>query len=302
PYRALDLYDRPGDGTLEELHAYGAFLYPRYLTEHGVDPSLIADVWTQSPNGVLDGLSEQLAARGLSFSTTFGDFAAANAVWDYALGAEYAARVQQEQGTWDQKPTVGYVPVGGTAGMVQAPSETLPEGLGYNLVSYANPPAGTLVVELELAAVGSQGSPADWQPRLVVEEAEGSRILPVEGGKISVELDGEERAVWLVAAQAARPLLPGETWGWAWSVHSEKKEEEVVPPPPSCACAGGPGGPGYLGLLLIPLLRRRYSPEACFSSSKPGNSERSGTTTISMRRLDTRPSRVLLSATGRYSP
>lgn len=303
PHRALDLYDRPGDGTLEELHAYGAFLYPRYLTEHGLDPQLIAEVWMQSPEGVIEGLADRLEAQGTSLSTTFGDFAGATAVWDYALGAEYAARVQQEQGTWDRKPTVGYVPVGGTAGMVPAPLETLPEGLSYNLVSYANPPAGTLVVELELASVGSQGSPADWQPRLVVEEADGSNTLPIEGGKITVELDGEERAVWLVAAQAARPDIPGETWSWAWSVRSEAEEEEdVIPPPPSCACAGGGGGPAYLGLLLLPLLRRRYSPAACFSSSKPGNSERSGTTTISMRRLDTRPSRVLLSATGRYSP
>ena len=302
PYRSLDLYDRPGDGTLEELHAYGAFLYPRYLTEHGLDPQLIADVWTQSEGGALDGIATQLAARGYNFAETFGDFAAANAVWDYHLGEDYAARVQLDQGTWDKKPIVGFVPVGGTAGFVPAPEESLPEGLAYNLVSYANPPAGTLVVELELGATGSQGSPADWQPRLVVEEAEGSRVLPIQNGHLTVELSGEEVAIWLVAAQAARPLLPGETWTWAWSVRTEKEEEEVVPPPPSCGCGAGPSGPGYLGLLVLALLMRRYSPDACFSSSKPGNSERSGTTTISMRRLETRPSRLLLSATGRYSP
>lgn len=124
PHRALDLYDRPGDGTLEELHAYGAFLYPRYLTEHGVDPQLVADVWTQSSNGVLEGLATQLELRGLSLPGTFGDFAAANAVWDYALGQAYADRVKQDQGTWDRRTTVGFVPVGGTGGMVRAPVET----------------------------------------------------------------------------------------------------------------------------------------------------------------------------------
>ncbi len=302
PHRSLDLYDRPGDGTLEELHAYGAFLYPRYLTEHGLDPQLIADVWTLSTGSALDGLETQLEARGLSFPQTFGDFAAANAAWDYSLGEEYAARVHLDQGTWDKKPTVGFVPVGGTAGFVQAPVDSLPEGLGYNLVSYSNPPAGVLVVELDLAAQGSQGSPADWQPRLVIEEEGGSRVFSIEAGKISVELSGEERAIWLVAAQAALPLLAGETWPWAWSVYTEKKEEEEPLPPPSCGCAAGVYGPGFLGLLALPLLRRRYSPDACLSSSKPGNSERSGTTTISIRRLDTRPSSVLLSATGRYSP
>ncbi len=302
PHRALDLYDRPGDGTLEELHAYGAFLYPRYLTEHGVDPQLVADVWTQTSGGVFDGLATQLALRGWSLAGSFGDFAAANAVWDYALGDAYADRVQQDQGTWDRRPTVGYVPVGGTVGMVSAPAETLPEGLSYNLVSYANPPAGLLVVELELAAVGSGGSAADWQPRLVVEDADGSHFMAIEEGNITVELDGEERAVWLVAAQAAVPMIPGETWSWSWSVHTEEKEEEDPPPPESCACTSGGSSAVYGALLLLPLLRRRHSPEACFSSSKPGNSERSGTTTISMRRLETRPSKVLLSATGRYSP
>src|SRR5262249_40894464 len=47
--------------------------------------------------------------------------------------------------------------------------------------------------------------------------------------------------------------------------------------------------------------RDAYS-TAFLSSSKPGSIDRSGTTTISMRRFDERPSSVSLGATGRVSP
>lgn len=233
---------------LERQHDYGAFLYPRFLSEEDGEPSRVVEAWRRPTGDALQSLGP----------LRMGDYAAAVAGWKYRLGEDYAATV--EDAPYDERPVVARVPVGGTGGEVPAPEETLPQGLGFNLISYANPPAGTLRITLDLAETGSSGTPAVWEARLVTPK--GVQILPVDGSSFETELSGEETEV-RVAVAVANAGAEGERFPWSYAVNhpllEDARTEETVPP--SCGCVSYPEGGGWT--LLLPALfvwRRRTDP------------------------------------------
>jgi len=85
---ALNFYQYPEwAGDLQELHHYGAFIFPRYLTEHVGDWRLIRDSWVEpTSEDPLESLEDALADLGYELDHEIALFAAHNATWDYEHG------------------------------------------------------------------------------------------------------------------------------------------------------------------------------------------------------------------------
>lgn len=229
PHVALDFYDYPDEGTLVELHHYGAFVFPQFVTEHAADWSVVRDAWTTSSSGddPIAVMTALLDARGVDIAETYAAFAAHNATWDYASGDVYAQMVDYYADSYPNEDFrfADEVPAGGTGGLVEPPAETLPGGFGYNVLRLAAPSKGPLTARVEGEQQGSSGSEASFGAHLVRQSGAGVEYVPLtgDGRSLSAELDatGEEDAIYLVVASAPASWHVGETFGYAYALEYE---------------------------------------------------------------------------------
>jgi uncharacterized protein (TIGR03382 family) len=262
-YLPIHFFDYPDRGQLQEYHQYGAFIFPRYLSEQVLDWTAIRDSWVE-PQGTtpLSSLWNQLAEAGLEPEEVFGDFTAHNAAWDYEDGNYYARVVDQYAGWYGFGQEVDILPGGGTGDFIEAPEDTRPESLGYNVVAYRNPPAGPILVELGLDLVGDRGSEGAWEVRVVVEgeTIEYSRLDVVDGlASWSGELAGTEETLYLVVAEIGQRTKEGETFGWRYKVTHPAVEDTGDSGPldtgggkeTPVACGCSTQGSGFIGGLVL---------------------------------------------------
>ncbi|MEN9787797.1 MAG: hypothetical protein RLZZ299_3061 [Pseudomonadota bacterium] len=212
PELSVEFFDYPDTGALAEYHQYGAFIFPRYLSELAADPALVVSTWT-APRGAtpMESIAAELAERGLDLSTAFGEFAATNATWDYLDGEAYRSQLttlREPYGGWTE---VADVPEQGTAELVE--SHEPPQRWGYNVV-HVRAPAQGHDLAVTLGQAGSAGSLAGWRLLLVRPDGAWSTLSEAPGTVTAQVPAGE---YWLVAAAVPSASAPGETFPWGWS-------------------------------------------------------------------------------------
>ncbi|MGB0640218.1 MAG: DUF6055 domain-containing protein, partial [Myxococcota bacterium] len=118
-----------------DLHQYGAFIFPRFLSEHLGRGDVILDAWRtggteDDPVEILqDLLTEDV------FSGALADHAAHNLTWNYSDGEAYAAHVG-EVATWypDADQRVTNLQAHEDPEWQTIPSDHVPQACGYNLI------------------------------------------------------------------------------------------------------------------------------------------------------------------------
>ena len=281
PYLPVNYFNYPDAGTLDEYHQYGAFIFPRYLSEHAADWALVRDSWVlggdSDPLVVLAGLLE---ARGLAFDDVFTAFVAHNAAWDYADRDVYLYYMDYYSEWYYEEDfrVADEIPARGTDGWVAADKDTLPQRYGANVLRLESPPAGEVTLRFQGEPLGSQGSAASFGVTAVVRDGAGvtyTRMpLTDQAGALTLSLSGEEEALYLSVAAWTDEEQSGETFDYAWGAEiaspaegeGEGEGEKAV----GCACgaAGAAGRGGAALALLYALGRARVSTRTPAPSSK----------------------------------
>ncbi len=273
PHLPLDFYDYPDTGALEEYHQYGAFIFPRYLSEIAFDWTIVRDAWdrggpSDDPIEVFDELMQE---QGEDFDTVWASFVAHNASWDYADGDTYESIMDAYDGWYDNYFLTASYSSDGTRDWV-TPTQRLPQRYGVNNLQLRYPQDGTLQVELELDATGSRGSEAKWAVTLVrqtYDQRSYELLEPVDGLiQRTVEGVGDESSIWLTVGVSCDYLSDGEEFGYSYRLWVESDDVDTGTPadtgeddeeePGGCGCAAGAaGGAGWLVLLGLGVLARR---------------------------------------------
>ena len=254
--------ERFEDGNLTEYHPYGAFLFPRFLTDIVGDRALVTGTWTDAAGAATP--QARLAQR-LDFGATFGSFIAHNARWDYPDGALYGANVDAWRDTFGDDVDAGEVAArmigpGATGGM-------LVHGGGYVQVDLVDP--GDQV----WTATVSPADGAELVGAVVRDTSTGLESLPL----LADEAGGLTTTWTSSAAEGATRVVIGALTPadvpWAVTLvlgASDPVEEESVPPEDTgqgavtaCGCTASPPAPLGMGVLaLVALTRRRVRPRA----------------------------------------
>jgi hypothetical protein len=122
-------------GAPPDLHQYGAFIFPRFLSEHLERGEVILDAWRTGgteadPVEVLQNLLTEDV-----FSAALADHAAHNLTWDYADGAGYAGHVNEVATWWpDTDQRVTNLQSHDDPEWQTIPSDHIPQACGYNLI------------------------------------------------------------------------------------------------------------------------------------------------------------------------
>ncbi|MFH1464158.1 MAG: DUF6055 domain-containing protein [Pseudomonadota bacterium] len=275
PHLSLDLFDYPDSGAIEEYHQYGAFIFMRYLSEVASGWELVRDLWSQggSYDDPLEVLDEALQAQGGDLTTTWADFLAHDAIWDYQDGETYAYYLDWYAGYYDDYGVVETLVNGGSEEW-REPTTRLPQRYGAQYVQLRYPSAGTLHVEVEGDPQGSAGDAATWVGTVVFDSTPAEYVpLTFDGGNARLSMEDADRAlnVWLVLGVTTPARRSGETFGYRYRVWVEPEApvdtgtpadtgEGGDEPPGGCGCVSGGGlvaWPVLLGLVGLAARRRR---------------------------------------------
>jgi len=221
PHLQLNGYTYPSEGRLEEFHQYGASIWPVYLSEVAMDWTIVRDSWAMA--GPDDDPVEIVAELlGEDIEEVFANFAAHNATWDYEDGPEMEELLDYTSETsWFGSDDHRIIETTGSGeGWADPPIDTLPERFGYNVIRMARPKAGKLNVAFRGEDKGIDGSVATWRIRVVSEEwgSVDYHIVDVPDltGEASIELEGTERAVYLVVTVTSPAWNEGETFDYQY--------------------------------------------------------------------------------------
>jgi hypothetical protein len=227
PHISLRAYETPTqEWELVQGHQYGAFMFARFLSEHVLGPDVIRDSWLAADGepDVLVVLDRLLSEQGLTVADAFGSFAAHNAVWDYAGRAAYlsALDIMALYYAEDDHRVVAIVP---PEGMVEseAPTATLPQHAGYNVISMPNPLLDPVEVRFFGAPRGDADSPASFVVTVVVDHQGSYQYLPlplIDGaGSISVPATPVD-TLHLVVAAWAMSADPNEVFSYRYAMQA----------------------------------------------------------------------------------
>lgn len=265
PHLPVDFYDYPDSGAIEEYHQYGAFIFPRYLSEVAFDWTIVRDAWTHGSAGsdpleVFDALLEPL---GSDIDTTWADFVAHNATWDYQDGSTYRWYLDFYGDYYTDYSLLASYANAGTD-QWQTPTQRLPQRYGAHFIELRYPNDGTLHVELELDDAGSDGSAAGWRVTLVRRGQElGYLPLEVQDGHVGERIEdiGDDTTVYLVVGATSEQRRSGETFGYSYRLWVEPEPDTQSPEdtgegggekPGVCGCSAGGAAPvGWAALVLL---------------------------------------------------
>ncbi len=224
PHLALNFFDYPDSGVLQELHQYGAFIFPRYLAEHVGDWRLIRDSWVEpTSSDPLESLEDGVAELGYDLDHEIALFAAHNATWDYEHGDWYEdALIVYESwyGSEDHRVAKS-VSRGGMDDWDQVSEDLLPERYGYNILEMSRPYDGTLALGFEGDSSGSEGMDADWRVVVVVSGGGTREYTVLEGASIEHEIGdvSDVTSVHVAVVPSARRRQEGETFDYTFRLY-----------------------------------------------------------------------------------
>jgi MYXO-CTERM domain-containing protein len=274
PHLSLKHFDYPDRGTLEEMHHYGAFIWPRYITEYIDDDELTIEVWKMGSAGAdpLYYYADSIyRASGLELEDAWGDFLGRNAVWDYQDRDLYLSILDMYDNYYDDESISASYSGGGLETWAGG-RENLPHNFGSNTILLNQPQAGVVRFEFEGERYGSMDSVSEWEIRVVLVQGESFEYVevPLQGDSAAWASDGSVQydQVFAVIGAWAATWYEGETFDYQYRIWVEGAfgdtglgdtgEDE----PGGCGCSSGRGagaaGLAWLGLLgLGAALRRR---------------------------------------------
>lgn len=247
PYLPLNFFDYPDTGALQEYHQYGAFIFPRYLSEQVADWQIIRDSWldTTTEPDPLEVLRVLLANRGFDLNQVFREFAAHNATWDYAEGEFYTQLLDWAGSSMpgENKHIVAELPSSGTSEWMQPPAATLPQRWGYNIVRLTAPDSGRMRVRVSAEFTGSRGSASTMGAMVVRQTLSGREYIPVSmadgAGTVWLDRLDANETIYLVVTAEPPSARVGERFGY-WLQMSVLPPAELTRPELRRALAKNP--------------------------------------------------------------
>jgi MYXO-CTERM domain-containing protein len=227
PYYPVHWFNYPDRDTIDEYHQYGAFIFPRYLSE--IEPGdfhIVSDVWLEGgawddPLEVLDDLLDE---RGMDMRSIWADFIAHNAYWDYDDGSTYEYMLDYYDGYYTNESVSALHEGTGPSRLTEASWRKLPQRLGANYIYLESPSEGTLVAKVEGDDKGSSGGSATWYASLVLKRSSRSVEyveIPFDGltGTVRVEDASDYREACLVVGPWTPRWRSGEEFGFRYALY-----------------------------------------------------------------------------------
>lgn len=222
PHFSVSTHANDGGVEPPNLHQYGAFIFPQYLSEVVGEPTAVVRSWAEGgPNSdPLDLLAAALPDHDLG--ALYADHAAHNVVWDYPRGVLYEAIVDSGVdwlGGWDERvmdtteDDQGWLSVGWSL---------RPQRFAYNVIEVPDSAR-----QGDSFTLSFDGDPTAWQLRLVHEAAQVTYQVvepSPDGVEVSLPTVGD---AWLVVT-AVPPVWSGGQ-RYAWQARFDGEE----PPPPT---------------------------------------------------------------------
>ncbi len=162
PHYPVNFFDYPDEGTLQEYHQYGAFIFPRHLTEVEADVEVIRSSWqdTSSDSDPLNVLNSYLPS-GLSIQQAWLNHIARMTVMDYQNGEAYEEYLAYYSGYPEsQNRYADTVTRDGSNGWQSAPNGTVPQRFGHNTIIARSLNAEAVEFGVKGDGNGSEGSAA----------------------------------------------------------------------------------------------------------------------------------------------
>ena len=200
----------PGDRANwnRQVRQYGLNTWLHYLTTRGVlSPSAVVEGFyagtTQNPQEYMLGRVPALRAH-------FADWAAHNtAQMDYLSRAQWARAQQEMIAVGEADDVNSYVGQFLDAGPIdvwfEPPAALTTRGWSYNVIRIANSAAATYQFDLDGAASGTDGAPAQFEARVLVRGSGGDEIRAVpmqnaQDGTLTLAVAADAGEVFFIVA------------------------------------------------------------------------------------------------------
>lgn len=255
PEVGVEAFDYPDEGTLVELHQYGAFLFA-YDVAQVLGTDIVTETWkdqgqTPDPWSVMARRAE---ASGYDLRDLWLDHLAGSVILDdhpLAVWLEPHFNAMELQYPGESVVTASVSGEGGSGRLVD---ELAPTRHGAAVIGFDFPVDGTVHLRVEGAAEGDRGSPASWGGRVVIDRADGPERLELPFDGRVAELDVDARGDDLLVVVGAD--TPDDA-AWAVERFPLKYDFSVTPPPARPrrlpvprSCDGSGVGGGVSGLAL----------------------------------------------------
>ena len=276
PHYSVSTWANDGGTEPPNLHQYGAFIFPEYITEF-VNPIAVRRSWSLgvSIDDPLLALEQALGEEDLG--GVFADAAAHNIGWDYPRGDLFLQIVNMSVdwlGEWDNRIIEPEVD---GQGWRSAPWSLEPQRFGSNAMELPNAALDGFTYEFE-------GDSVPWQHRLVYRMGSVWTYRGLEPGD-EVEFEPSTVEAWLVLAAVPMEWTGGERFGWRARFRAFEEPEPTPTPTPTpeptpepddddvaddddddsfdnrradlsaggagCSCSGGGGSAGGAAWLLL---------------------------------------------------
>lgn len=234
PEWPVEFFDYFDTGAFSEYHQYGAFIFPRYLSEHVRDWTLLRDAWVEAPGGSpLESIDLLLqAGEGIRVADIYPSFAARNANWDYRDRQIYVDLLD----VWGQyypdedHRVVDTLDSGGDPDWRTPDEDNIPQNWGYNLILLEEPRNGSLFVEFE----SKNSRSVEWGVVVVQANDDESEYTPVpidpdsQTGAIEIPEVGTEDNLFLVVTPMEGSDRSGVEYRYRMWI-GEPQEDSGVP-------------------------------------------------------------------------
>lgn len=263
PELPLNAFRWEDEGWYGSAHQYGAFLFPRYLSERHGGRDIVHRWWNEPTSGAspLRALDEMLEADGAGgVEDAFFGFLDAAATFDFERSEAYEEIIERAGG-WDS--SYSHRPVGTIRGNTDGwrqPIITEPYTFGAGYWSLTARPERALL-EFE----GDEG-PRRWHVSVAWRQGDQHvvEVMEVDGLTGSLEVEGLDASgvedVWIVVGVVDDYRDYGDTWGYrlAWTeLATEPVDTGDEGGARSCACGLAPAGGAWVLLLAGVWIRRR---------------------------------------------
>jgi hypothetical protein len=266
PEIGVPAFDYPDEGTLEEYHQYGAFLFPHDLSRV-VGPEVVTETW-KDPSGEPDPLEVMRAAveaAGEDLDELWLDHLAHTVLLDHPMADLLEVHLDTFRLAFPDESVVSRG-LWGSGGDGKVGAEA-PHRYGGYVLAVRSPDDGVLHVEVDGEATGTEGSEATFAARVVVARDAGPEYLdvPFDGasGRLDVVPDGDDVYVVVGATTAGNDRWDTERFPFAYDLWVEPPPATDDGPPPRRGrtlprgCDTGGGAAGGAVLLAAAIARRR---------------------------------------------
>lgn len=259
PELGVPAFDYPDEGTLEEYHQYGAFLFP-YDLSRAVGPEVVTGTWKDAGRDPdpMSVMARTVADAGLDFDELWLDHAAHAVLLDSPLQDVLAPHFETFSFSYPGEDVLTRG-LSGTGGDGKLGAEA-PRRYGHAVIVLRAPPAGVLHVAIDGEAAGTEGSPAVFGGRVVVDAPGGPTYaeLPFAGteGRLDLEVDGDDVYVVVGATTPDAARWDDERFPFAYDLWVEETPDDAPTPrrprgrvlQQACDTSGG-AGPGLVGVV-----------------------------------------------------